>query len=128
MATYVEINGTRYPATIGGRMSDKDWDGRSSKYVRATMAYEEAKELFVDGVDWNIVQDVEKMVEREVEVETENGEKVMQLVSELVNDVEVYDNSEYSIVGDFIIHNDDTVTVKMGKPTAEELLAILMEA
>ena len=33
--TYVEINGNRYVATIGGRMHDGSWDGRESKYIRA---------------------------------------------------------------------------------------------
>ena len=40
---------------------------------------------------------------------------------------EIYDNSEYSIAGDIIDLRDGFVTVKMGKPTAEELLALLEE-
>ena len=40
---------------------------------------------------------------------------------------EVYDNSEYSILGDITVHKDGTVTVKMGKPTAEEILAMFEE-
>ena len=44
---------------------------------------------------------------------------------EQVIEQEVYDNSEYSIAGDVVDHRNGTVTVKMGKPTAEELLAIM---
>ena len=119
MATYVEINGNQYPAVITGRLNDKDWDGRESKAIKVEMAYIDALNLFVDDVDWNIVQDVETIHE----VEGEDGEMVMKPVIEQ----EVYDNSDYSIAGCIIDHRDGHVTVKMGKPTAAELLAMLEE-
>lgn len=114
MATYVEINDKQYPAVITGRLNDKDWNNRESKAIEVEMTYAEAMDLFVDDVAWNIVQDIEVMKE----VEGENGEPVMEQVTEQ----EVYDNSEYSIAGDVIDHRNGTVTIKMGKPTAEELL------
>ena len=114
MATYVEINGKQYPAVITGRLNDKDWNNRESKAIEVEMTYAEAMDLFVDDVAWNIVQDIEVMKE----VEGENGEPVMEQVTEQ----EVYDNSEYSIAGDVVDHRNGTVTIKMGKPTAEELL------
>jgi glycyl-tRNA synthetase alpha subunit len=117
MATYVEINGKQYPAVITGRLNDKDWGNRESKAIEVEMTYAEAMELFVDDVAWNIIQDIEAMKE----VENEDGELVMKHVTEQ----EVYDNSEYSIAGDVVDHRNGTVTVKMGKPTAEELLAIM---
>lgn len=117
MATYVKINDKQYPAIITGRLNDKDWNNRESKAIEVEMTYAEAMELFVDDVAWNIVQDIEVMKE----VENENGESVMEQVIEQ----EVYDNSEYSIAGDVVDHRNGTVTVKMGKPTAEELLAIM---
>ena len=43
-------------------------------------------------------------------------------------EVEEYDNSDYCMAGDVTVHRDGTVTVKMGKPTAEELYNILKEA
>ena len=119
MATYVEINGNQYPAVITGRLNDKDWDNRESKAVKVEMAYADALNLFVDDVDWNIVQDIEVMHE----VEGEDGEMVMKPVIEQ----EVYDNSDYCIAGDIIDHRDGHVTVKMGKPTAAELLAMREE-
>ena len=120
MATYVEINGNQYPAIITGRLSDKDWDNRESKAIKIEMAYSDALNLFVNDVDWNIVQDVEVM--REVKDEEDN------IIMKSVIEQETYDNSEYSIAGSITDHRDGTITVKMGKPTAQELLAIFEEA
>ena len=120
MATYVEINGNKYPAVITGRLSDKEWDGRESKAIEVEMTYIDALNLFVDEVDWNIVQDIET----HCEVEDEEGNTVMKLV----NEQEVYDNSDYSIAGPITDHRNGKVTIKMGKPTAQELLAMFEEA
>lgn len=105
MATYIEVNGSKYKASITGRLNDKDWDNRASKAIRLKMTYEEATSIFMDNIHWNIIQ--------ETEIKDDNIE------------VETYDNSEYSIAGDIIDHRDGTVTVKMGKQTAEELVEIL---
>ena len=83
------------------------------------MKYNDAISMFVDEVKWSIVQDVEHMVEV---VNEETNEPMFKTVVEQ----DVYDNSEYSILGDIVVHKDETVTVKMGKPTAEEILAILL--
>ena len=101
-------------------MSDKEWDGRPSKYIHAEMAYNEAVSKFYDEVAWSIVQDVEREVEY---IDEETGESVMKTIIEQ----DIYDNSEYSILGDITVHKDGTVTVKMGKPTAEEILAMFEE-
>lgn len=119
MATYIEINGNKYPASITGRLNDKDWDNRASKAIKLEMGYSDAIELFVNDLQWNIVQDIEIVKE----VEDEQGNITMVPITEQ----ESYDNSEYSIAGDIVDHRDGTITVKMGKPTAEELLAVLME-
>ena len=120
MATYVEINGNQYPAIITGRLSDKEWDGRESKAIEVEMTYVDALNLFVDDVDWNIIQDIE--IHREVEDEEGN------MVMKLVNEQEIYDNSDYSIAGPITDHRNGKVTIKMGKPTAQELLAMFEEA
>lgn len=119
MATYVEINGNKYEASITGRLADKDWGNRASKAIKLEMSYADALALFVDNVEWNIVQDVEV----HKEIEDEDGNIAVQTVIEQ----EVYDNSDYSIAGDIIDHRDGTVTVKMGCLTAEELLAMFEE-
>jgi hypothetical protein len=119
MTTYVEINGNQYPAVITGRLSDKEWGNRASKAIKLEMTYVDALEIFVDDVSWNIVQDVEIVNE----VEDEEGI----VIRETVVEQESYDNSEYCIAGSITDNRDGTVTVKMGKPTAEELLAMFEE-
>lgn len=123
MAIRVEINGVQYPASITGRLNDKDWDNRASKAIELEMAYADALGIFVDDVKWAIVQDVQEHVEKH----DENGEVVLnehsEPVMEIVQKDEIYDNSEYSIAGDIIDHRNGKITVKMGKPTAEEMLA-----
>lgn len=98
--TYIKINDTQYPAGIRGYVKDKDWDDRESKAITLEMSYEDAMELFVDDLKWFIVY--------------EDGETT-----------EVYDNSEFSVAGSVTDNRNGTVTIKMGKLTAEELLSIL---
>ena len=99
--TYIKIGEITYPAEITGKISDREWAGRESKAVTLEMTYEQAMETFVDGLAWSIVY--------------EEGEIR-----------EVYDNSEFEVAGPVTDNRDGTVTVKMGKPTADELLAIMM--
>ena len=99
--TYIKINDTLFPALISGRTADRDWGNRESKAITLEMSYADAMALFVDDLDWAIVY--------------EEGETT-----------EVYDNSEYSVAGAVTDNRNGTVTVKMGKPTSDELLAILM--
>ena len=127
MAVYVKINDNQYAASITGRLHDKDWDNRESKAITLEMSYEDVVKNFVDDMQWFILQEVEETVETEVEFENENGEMETKVVTEVVTNLESYDNSEYSMVGDITMHQNGTVTVKMGKPTASELLAILEE-
>ena len=114
MATYVEINNIKYPAMITGRLNDRDWNNRASKEITLEMTYMDAINTFVNDVQWNIVQDVEQRIEKH----DNNGE----ITFETVMEQEAYDNSEYNIAGDIIDHRNGKVTVKMGKPTAEEQL------
>ena len=99
--TYIELAGMRYPATILGRARDAEWNSRESKAITLEMAFEQAKTLFADGTPWSIV------------CVDETGETV-------------FDNSAFSVAGPVTDHRSGTVTVKMGKPTAEERLAALM--
>lgn len=103
--TAIKINGTEYPADISGKLDDREWGGRASKTIRLTMTAAEAAELFVDDVPWSIVTDAV----------TDEDEEIR----------EEYDNSEYCVAGDITDHRDGTVTVKMGKLTAGEILAII---
>ena len=119
MATYVEVHNVKYPAVITGRLNDHDWDDRASKEITIEMTYMDAVNTFVNDIQWNIVQDVERQVEKY----NENGE----IVFETVMEQEVYDNSDYNIAGDIVDHRNGKVTVKMGKLTAMEMLAMLEE-
>lgn len=120
MAIYVEVNGNLYPASITGRLHDSDWDNRESKAIKVEMSYTDAVNIFVDDVKWSIVQDIEEMVEH---FNDETGEVTYESVSKQ----ESYDNSEYNIAGDIIDHRNGSVTVKMGKLTAAEMLAMIEE-
>ena len=104
--TYVKINGTTYPAVINGKHIDREWNDRESKTITIEMAYADAIALFVDGIAWSIVMDVEK--------EQEDGS--------IVTVQEEYDNSEYSMAGSITDNRDGTLAVKMGKPTKIEML------
>lgn len=115
MATYVEINNIKYPAMITGRLNDRDWNNRASKEITLEMTYMDAINTFVNNVQWNIIHNVEQRIEKQ----DDKGE----IIFETVIEQEAYDNSEYNIAGDIIDHRNGKVTVKMGKPTAEEQLA-----
>lgn len=100
--TYIKIGEQQYPATVRGFVRDTAWNGRESKAITLEMTYEEAVATFVDGLEWFIVY--------------QNDEET-----------QVYDNSDYCVAGSITDNRDGTVTVKMGKITAEEALAELME-
>ena len=104
--TYVKINGTTYPAVINGKHVDREWNDRESKTITIEMAYADAIALFVNGLVWSILMDVEQ--------EQEDGS--------IVTVQEEYDNSEYSMAGSITDNRDGTLAVKMGKPTQIEKL------
>jgi hypothetical protein len=103
---FVKINETLYPATISGRVTDRDWDNRESKSIKVEMDYATAIALFVNGLAWSIVQ------KDEVPTYDENGEVIGTEIKETE-----FNNSEYNLSGDITDHRDGTVTVKMGKLT-----------
>jgi hypothetical protein len=125
--TFIKINDTLYPATISGKVADKDWDNRESKAITLEMDYATAIALFVDGLAWSIVQQMEVPVfERDENgnlVLDENGERIQ--TGTKIEETE-WDNSDYDIAGSITDNRNGKVTAKMGKPTAEELLAVIM--
>ena len=104
--TYVKINGTTYPAVINGKHIDREWNDRESKTITLEMAYADAIALFVDGLAWSILMDVEQV--------QEDGS--------IITVQEEYDNSDYSMAGSITDNRDGTLSVKMGKPTQIETL------
>ena len=118
--TFITINETLYPATISGRVQDKDWDNRESKAITLEMDYPTASALFVDGLAWSIVQQEEIPV---FELD-ENGNEVQ--TGTKMQETE-FDNSEYNLAGDITDHRDGTITVKMGRLTdLEEAYEIML--
>ena len=103
--TYIKVNDILYPATINGRMADQEWDNRESKAITLNGDYETINNLFLDGTAWSIV------TEDTVTFINENEEEVSEV------EQSEYDNSDFCIRGDLIVHIDGTCTVKMGKPT-----------
>lgn len=114
--TFIKINSTLYPATISGRVADKDWDNRASKSITLEMDYATAAATFVDGLAWSIVQQNEEPVYDENGVQTGTETRETE-----------FDNSEYNLAGDLTDHRDGRITVKMGKLTdLEEAYEIML--
>lgn len=115
MNTWIHINGKSFDAIIIGTRYDREWNNRDSKAITVTMDYATAAATFFDDVPWSILYQPTEYYDPETQ----------QMVTP---PVEEYDNSDYCILGDITVHRDGTVTVKMGKPTADEINQILMEA
>lgn len=111
----VKIAGNEYEAIVSGVANDVLWGGRESKSITLTMDNETAAATFCDDVPWSILYQPSDYYDPETK----------QMVTPAV---EEYDNSDYCILGDITVHRDGKVTVKMGKPTGEELYNILREA
>lgn len=109
--TYFKTNGTEYPASIAGKVTDRDWGGRESKAVTLTMTHAAAVQLFVDGLSWSIVQ------RDTVPVYDTDGNPT----GETTEQVQEWDNSDYCVAGPITDNRDGTITAKMGKKTELEL-------
>ena len=113
--TRIKIGNQEYDAAVLGISTDQQWNNRKSKSITLAMDYATAAATFVDDVPWSILYQPSDYYDPETQ----------QMVTP---PVEEYDNSDYCILGDITVHRDGTVTVKMGKPTGEELYNILREA
>lgn len=111
----IKIKGKTYDASVAGISRDGAWGNRASKSITLEMDYATAVKTFVEDVPWSILYQGPDYYDPETK----------QMVTP---EVEEYDNSDYCMAGDVTDHRDGTITVKMGKPTAEEINQILMEA
>ena len=109
---YLKANNTEYPASIAGKVTDRDWGGRESKAVTLTATYEQAAQLFADGLVWSIVQ------RDNVPVYDEDGNPT----GETEEQVQEWDNADYCVAGPITDNRDGTITAKMGKKTDAELM------
>ena len=112
---YFKTNNTEYPASIAGKVTDRDWGNRESKAVTLTATYEQAAQLFVDGLVWSIVQ------RDTVPVYDKSG----QPTGETQEFMQEWDNSDFCVAGSITDNRDGTCTCKMGKKTASDVLAEL---
>ena len=108
---YVKINGTEYPATINGKLVDRDWDNRDSKAITLEMNYTTAMSLFVDNLAWSIVQ-------RDTYPEYDKNN---QPTGKTVEQVQEFANSDYCIAGPITDNRNGTITAKMGRKTELEI-------
>ena len=111
----IKIKENEFDAHVSGQIEDREWGKRASKSITLAMDYATAAATFADDVPWSILYQPSDYYDPETQ----------QMVTP---PVEEYDNSDYCILGDITVHRDGTVTVKMGKPTGEELYNILREA
>ena len=109
---YFKANNTEYPASIAGKITDRDWGGRESKAVTLTMTNAAAVQLFVNGLSWSIVQ------RDTVPVYGTDGKPT----GETEEQVQEWDNSDFCVAGPITDNRDGTITAKMGKKTEVELL------
>lgn len=107
---YFKANNTEYPASIAGKVTDRDWGGRESKAVTLPMTHAAAVQLFVDGLAWAIVQ------RDTVPVYDTDGNPT----GETEEQVQEWDNSDYCVAGPITDNRDGTITAKMGKKTQLE--------
>ena len=107
---YFKANNTEYPASIAGKITDREWDGRASKAVTLAMEYTAASQLFVDGLSWSIVQrDTVPVYDKDGNPTGETEEQVQE-----------WDNSDYNVAGSITDNRNGTCTCKMGKKTQLE--------
>lgn len=109
---YFKANNTEYPASIAGKVTDRDWGGRESKAVTLEMTHAAAVQLFVDGLIWSIVQ------RDTVPVYDTDGNPT----GATEEQVQEWDNSDFCVAGPITDNRDGTITAKMGKKTEVELL------
>ena len=109
---YFKANNTEYPASIAGKIMDRDWGNRESKVVTLTATYAQAAQLFVDGLSWSIVQ------RDTVPVYGTDGNPT----GETEEQVQEWDNADYCVAGPITDNRDGTITAKMGKKTEVELM------
>lgn len=113
---YFKANNTEYPASIAGKVTDRDWGGRESKAVTLEMTHAAAVQLFVDGLSWSIVQ------RDTVLAYASDGSPIAETAEEQVQE---WDNADYCVAGPITDNRDGTITAKMGKKTASDVLAEL---
>lgn len=112
---YVKIGETMMEATVNGYRRDPKWDYRDVEEVTVAATADEVKELFHEGVDWDLVQVFDPYVD--------------EATGEIITpEPKTKNHGEFCVSGAVIDHRNGTVTIRMGKITDAEALAELKEA
>lgn len=127
---YVKLGGQEIETlNIFGRVSDGDFGGRSSKAVKlAKQDGTDYAALFANNVEWSIVHrytEEQPVVSAAGEIQY-NADGSVQTETQTFQ--EEWDNSDYCVAGPITDNRDGTLTVKMGKKTASDVLAELEAA
>lgn len=97
----VKVKDTLLDAVVQTRPSDSTWNGRESKAITYAATYQEAINLFTDGVPWSVVY-----------TNPDDGTK------------EETEMSAFAMAGSVTDNRNGTVTVKMGKYLDTELMTL----
>ena len=113
---YFKTNNTEYPASIAGKVTDRDWGGRESKSITLTMTHAAAVQLFVDGLVWSIVQ------RDTVPVYGTDGNPT----GETEEQVQEWDNADYAVAGPITGKKTELELAREQAADAEQAAKILM--
>lgn len=112
---YFKCDKLTCPATIAVQAKDHGWDERETRLITVMLSHADAAEIFADGLTWAIQQ------KEDVPVMDENGlatGKKKTITKEI-------DQSDFCVAGTITDNRDGTVTCKMGRQTASDMLAEL---
>lgn len=106
-----------FEGVVNGIKGDLNWDGRDTKTITVKADYATVSALFVNDVEWNIVETIKISVPKT----NEDGKLVYDEFGNPIIDVieqeNVYCNNDYCVAGDIIDHRDGHISIKMGKLT-----------
>lgn len=109
---YIKIGETMKEATVNGYSRDPKWNYRDVEEITITATAEEAKALFPDGVEWELVQTFEPYLD--------------EATNEIIQPEPITKNhGEFCVSGAVTDHRNGKVSIRMGKLTDAELLAII---
>lgn len=127
---YVAIGGKEIETiNIFGRVKDADFADRASKAIKFAKREDlDPYALFVDSAEWKIIhrQIEEQPIINDAGEIQYNADGTVKTEEQILS--EEWDNSDYCVAGTITDNRDGTVTCKMGKKTASDVLAELEAA
>lgn len=129
---YITIGGQEIETRpAAGRMRDADWGGRESRAVTIEKsAVADPLALFCDGAVWGMIHRYTTAVpvlDAEGNVQM-NEDGTVKSTTETAEDRYMDDYEDFTLAGPITDNRDGTITAKMGKKTASDLLEELEAA